>query len=161
MGLSQRVLWTDAMGIADSLDGASLNLLYNACDVGLNTSEAEGWGLIAFEHAATGAPQILPAHAAAADLWQGYPGLIGTPHRRLVCGDMFRHAEIDSAAAGAALQRLYEDESLWKEASLHARRIAQRPELDWSIIRQRWRTLVTDLASDAFSHSPKGGEKHT
>jgi len=42
------------------LDDRELNLLYNACDVGLNTASSEGWGMVSFEHAATGAAQIVP-----------------------------------------------------------------------------------------------------
>src|SRR5262249_17890667 len=41
-----------------------LNLLYNACDVGINTSMGEGWGLASFEHAAAGAAQAFPNHTA-------------------------------------------------------------------------------------------------
>ncbi len=48
-----------------------LNLIYNACDIGLNTASGEGWGLAAFEHAATGAAQIVPRHTACAELWEG------------------------------------------------------------------------------------------
>jgi len=37
-----------------------INVLYNACDVGLNTCEGEGFGLCQFEHAAVGNPQVAP-----------------------------------------------------------------------------------------------------
>jgi len=37
-----------------------INILYNACDVGINTCEGEGFGLCQFEHAAVGAPQVVP-----------------------------------------------------------------------------------------------------
>jgi D-inositol-3-phosphate glycosyltransferase len=43
------------------VDDRQLNLLRNACDVGINTSMGEGWGLAGFEHGATGAAQIVPA----------------------------------------------------------------------------------------------------
>src|SRR5204862_3751525 len=39
------------------VDDAALNLLYNACDVGITTSMGEGWGLVSSEHGATGAAQ--------------------------------------------------------------------------------------------------------
>jgi glycosyltransferase involved in cell wall biosynthesis len=38
-----------------------INILYNACDIGLNTCEGEGWGLCQSEHAAVGCPQVAPA----------------------------------------------------------------------------------------------------
>jgi glycosyltransferase involved in cell wall biosynthesis len=37
-----------------------INILYNACDVGINTCEGEGFGLCQIEHAAVGHPQICP-----------------------------------------------------------------------------------------------------
>src|SRR5262245_26763480 len=46
-----------------------LNLLFNACDVGLNTSMGESWGLVSLEHGAAGAAQIVPAHGACAEIW--------------------------------------------------------------------------------------------
>jgi glycosyltransferase involved in cell wall biosynthesis len=35
-----------------------VNILYNCCDIGLNTCEGEGFGLCQFEHAAIGYPQV-------------------------------------------------------------------------------------------------------
>lgn len=40
------------------LSDREINILYNACDIGLNTCEGEGFGLCQFEHAALGCPQI-------------------------------------------------------------------------------------------------------
>lgn len=37
-----------------------INILYNACDIGINTCEGEGFGLCQFEHAAVGCPQVAP-----------------------------------------------------------------------------------------------------
>lgn len=37
-----------------------INILYNACDIGLNTCEGEGFGLCQIEHAAVGYPQVAP-----------------------------------------------------------------------------------------------------
>jgi len=35
-----------------------INIMYNACDIGLNTCEGEGFGLCQFEHLAVGCPQV-------------------------------------------------------------------------------------------------------
>jgi glycosyltransferase involved in cell wall biosynthesis len=53
-----------------------LNIIYNATDVGINTSIGEGWGLVNWEHAATGKPQIVPNHSALTEIWQGSAKLI-------------------------------------------------------------------------------------
>jgi glycosyltransferase involved in cell wall biosynthesis len=42
------------------LSDRDINVLYNACDVGLNTCEGEGFGLCQIEHLAVGAPQVCP-----------------------------------------------------------------------------------------------------
>ena len=60
-----------------------LNLLYNACDAGINTSMGEGWGLVSVEHGAAGAAQIVPDHSACAELWNGRAEMI-PPARRII-----------------------------------------------------------------------------
>ena len=37
-----------------------INILYNACDIGINTCEGEGFGLCQFEHSAVRCPQVAP-----------------------------------------------------------------------------------------------------
>ena len=44
---------------AQGLSEQELNLLYNACDIGINTSDSEGFGLVNVEHASVGKPQIV------------------------------------------------------------------------------------------------------
>lgn len=46
-----------------------LNKIYNAVDIGINTSDGEGWGLVSFEHASCRKPQIVPNHTACKDIW--------------------------------------------------------------------------------------------
>lgn len=67
LGMGERVD-IDPMGDR-CLDDAELNLLYNACDVGLSTSMGEGWGLVSCEHAAAGGAQIVPRHSACGEIW--------------------------------------------------------------------------------------------
>ncbi len=62
-GVRNRLLVTSESEHHPECSSEHLNLIYNACDAGINTSEKEGWGLIAFEHGATGAAQIVPRHS--------------------------------------------------------------------------------------------------
>ena len=41
------------------LDDTAINQLYNVCDIGMNTSDGEGFGLCQLEHMYTGAPQLV------------------------------------------------------------------------------------------------------
>ncbi len=110
LGIADRVLWWPPK--AGALDDAGLNALYNACAVGLNTSHGEGFGLVSFEHAATGAPQLLPDHPALRELW-GDAALrlavrkVMTPHSPL------RMGEVDASAVADGLSRLYRDQATY------------------------------------------------
>jgi hypothetical protein len=41
------------------LNDDGVNQIYNMCDVGINTSDGEGFGLCQLEHLYTGAPQVV------------------------------------------------------------------------------------------------------
>jgi glycosyltransferase involved in cell wall biosynthesis len=45
---------------AQMLSDRDINILYNACDIGLNTCDGEGFGLCQFEHLALAKPQVAP-----------------------------------------------------------------------------------------------------
>lgn len=108
LGIAERMLWWPPR--EGALDDAGLNALYNACAVGLNTSHGEGFGLVSFEHAATGAPQLLPDHPALRELWGEAARRLPvrplqTPHSPL------RMGKVDAGAVAAELDRLYGSEA--------------------------------------------------
>lgn len=47
-----------AIAKPQQLSDRDINILYNACDIGLNTASGEGFGLCSFEHMAIGCPQV-------------------------------------------------------------------------------------------------------
>jgi glycosyltransferase involved in cell wall biosynthesis len=47
----------------------TINTLYNACDIGINTCVGEGFGLCNMEHAGLGKPQIVSAVGALNDIF--------------------------------------------------------------------------------------------
>lgn len=108
-----------------------LGLLYNACDVGLCASEGEGWGLLALEHGATGAAQILPRHSVCAELWSGPEGvdkaLLVEP---VTADDPLRHRRAGRSVAPAsvadALESLYRDTERRHRLGRAAWHLAQR-----------------------------------
>jgi len=69
-GMENRLITTNNEMMTQKIPIEKLNMIYNATDVGLNTSMGEGWGLTASEHAATGAPQIVPSHSACKELFE-------------------------------------------------------------------------------------------
>ena len=130
--------------------------IYNLCDVGLNTSSSEGFGLVSFEHAATGAAQVVPGFGNTAELWAGaaelLPAAVTLSHR---CQrSRVEERLIDPASVAAALQRLYEDpEHRWRMA-LAAHRRATDPALDPARLGARWRALFANALRGAKAAEP-------
>ncbi|WNG33689.1 glycosyltransferase family 4 protein [Archangium violaceum] len=156
LGIAHRLLLTPHTGSRPDSPDAQLNLVYNACDVGLNTATAEGWGLVAFEHAATGAAQVVPAHSACRELWREHGLLVPTlepPDNPSASSATFN--VIDTRAAAACLERLYWDRALLAEQSRRAYLHASAPCFHWDTLAARWR----DLFLQVLGLSPWSSEK--
>lgn len=61
------------------LDDRTLNLLYNACDIGINTAVGEGFGLCNLEHASVGKPQIVARVGGLKDIFSDENSLLIRP----------------------------------------------------------------------------------
>lgn len=65
-----RLMYTDPdYNPANPVPVESLNLIYNCADVMINTCSAEGFGLVSFEGAACGIPQIVPDHSCFSEIY--------------------------------------------------------------------------------------------
>jgi D-inositol-3-phosphate glycosyltransferase len=148
LGIRERVIATTWGDAQPEVSDEHLNLVYNSCDVGLNTCDGEGWGLVAFEHGATGAPQVMPNHSACAELWRERALLLDADG----CGVV----AVDDVAA--ALERLYLDDGLRRELGAAARALTASPRFDWDLIADRWRHELLGIldAEPARPTSPIG-----
>ena len=136
LGIAGRLLTTTREAAHPRVPDEQLRLIYNACDVGLNTASAEGWGLVSFEHACTGAVQVVPAGAACASLWEG-AGLVTAPER-----------------AADALAKLYDNPELRASLGRRCLELARSPEFRWEAIAARWSEVL--LASVRSSSDAVG-----
>jgi D-inositol-3-phosphate glycosyltransferase len=144
-GVEDRVSMSSLAKVMQTVSTTQLNLVYNACDVGLNTSSAEGWGLPSFEHAATRAAQIVPRHSACEELWRD-SALMLDPVLNVVNDKVLTEAWLVSPESVAeALERLYRDRPLLDEMSELAYRNAIRPEYRWEKISGRWDALFREV----------------
>jgi len=144
-GLEDRLVLTTGDRWHPTLTGEELNLVYNACDVGLNTSTGESWGLVSFEHAATGAAQVVPRHTALAGLWEDAAEMVD-PVMVLTNPGPLSHAHVVSpGGVAAALERLYADPAHRERMAHRAFANATRPEYRWSAVAGRWRALFERL----------------
>jgi parallel beta-helix repeat protein len=100
-----RLIMTQADNTRPAFSDEQLNLLYNACDVGITTVTGEAWGMVSFEHAATRAAQIVPRHTSLADLWAGAAEFID-PVMKLTYPGNLTHAHIVTPEGVAAAEVL-------------------------------------------------------
>jgi D-inositol-3-phosphate glycosyltransferase len=134
------------------LPRARLNLLYNACDVGLTTAMGEGWGLGTFEHAATGAPQIVPSHTSFIEIWRGAALLVPVVARQHVFYEFADMFAVSPSGVAQALEQIYTDPAL-------RRRLAQAAFARATGRRFQWQYLAARLEAvlDIVMRSPEPG----
>jgi glycosyltransferase involved in cell wall biosynthesis len=141
-GVEDRLLMTHDRDHHPDVPDEQLNLIYNACDVGLNTSAGEGWGLVALEHAATRAAQIVAGHGSAIELWGEAACLLTThPAAGWACRK-FTPMTVRPADVAAALATLHEQPELRDRMAAAAYRRALASDLDPGVIGTSWRWAV-------------------
>jgi glycosyltransferase involved in cell wall biosynthesis len=128
---------------------AELNLLYNACDVGINTAMGEGFGLVSCEHGAAGAAQIVPDHTGCADLWRGRGELIPPARSYVPEFSPLEMGEVSPQGVAQALEALYRDPARRQELARAAVAAAQDPAHSWDAITQQFDDLIVKLGRTA------------
>ena len=122
-----------------------LNLIDNACDVGLDTSTGEGWGLVSFEHAAKGAAQIVLRHSACAEPWDGAAEFLEPSYSLITERTLIEGWFVTPETVAQALERLYANPGLRAERAQQAYDRATVPTYHWDHIATQWVALFTDL----------------
>lgn len=148
-GVAERVWVT---GAGEPLDDARLASLYRACEVGINTSMGEGWGLVSLEHAAAGAAQLVPDHSACAELWTDAAELLPTEPAPSQPWTPLAMRQTSAAAVAAALERLYADRARLEAMSRAAHARATDSRLGWDAVAEQWRVLLGAEVRRAQTH---------
>ncbi len=121
-----------------------LNKLYCACDIGVNTSLGEGWGMINFEHAATGAAQLVPDHSAPSELWPKSLR-INTKESVKLSTSALEMKRVDSTDLTDKLIKLLSSNQELKSAKQKSLAVANNRAYDWDEIADRWKDELTEL----------------
>jgi hypothetical protein len=126
----------------NSITPETLNIIYNSVDVGINTSEGEGWGLVPFEHAATGTPQVVPNYAASADIFANSGELadIAFMGKDINYGIDRAYVSIDSIVD--KLNKLYEDKEYCKNKGNKCLLMTQKKEYQWENVSQKMHKFI-------------------
>lgn len=132
--IDERVLLTNLMLGTQAVPIEKLNLIYNLCDIGVNTGLGEGWGLVNIEHAVTGAPQVVPNHSALTDLYSDC-GILIEPSFKWVQNSIMTVGEVVTAEDFAeGLELLYTDKRLYNSLSKASIAKFSSDEFSWKTV---------------------------
>lgn len=134
-GIEKYVIYSNDSNEKPKLSDQELNLIYNACDIGVNTCDGEGWGLVAFEHAATRKCQVLPDHTANRELWAETVNLIPVD----------QYNTVDVIWLGNYFAELYKNPSLVEELANRSYQRTQDDNLSWKVIAKKWEILFQEI----------------
>lgn len=147
-GVEERIILTGPPdGSRPSIQDSDLNFVYNSADVGLNTAGGEGWGLPAFEHAATGKAQIVPKHSACVELWAEAAVILDVHDRCVQPSTLTEFCFTRPDDVDSALECLYIDSYLRKAVATKCFETATRTEYQWDAIAKRWDEVFQRVVS--------------
>lgn len=145
-----RLIMTANTPMPPNVDVETLNNIYNACDVGVNTCKGEGWGLVNFEHAACKVAQVVPNHTSCKEIFEGYGKLIDCNH---VDVDVNFAREMPCPSddhLAAILTELYENrDELNRVAEACYARVAD-PQFSWETVASKFGGVFTDVLNEKY-----------
>lgn len=147
LGISDKIIVSPTQGL-QQLPVAHLNLLYNACDIGINTALGEGFGLPSVEHAITGAVQIVPDNSVLSNLWRNdnkdcaffIPAEIPFTMEIGTTGKL-----CTPEAISETLERAYSNPTLRSEFAQNAAKKFFTKEFEWETVANEWRKLLMSV----------------
>jgi len=143
----QRLLMTTAnIDYINAPPDEVLNCVYNACDVGLNTANGEGWGLVPFEHAACKKPQVLPNHTSFAEVWKG-KALLADVAAWIYDKDLgVERGIVDIKDVALKLTELYEDKKYYKHVAEECYSVTRNPSFRWDKIAEGFQKAMEEIS---------------
>ncbi len=154
-----RIIMTSNQPSPPNVSVEMLNDIYNACDVGVNTCKGEGWGLVNFEHAACGVPQVVPDHTSCKEIFEGYGELIRCDHidvdtnyaREMPCPSSDHLAEI--------LTYLYQDKGIREWVGTRCRERVMDTQFSWDTVASQFGGIFEEVLSQEAGPVAKPKEK--
>jgi glycosyltransferase involved in cell wall biosynthesis len=146
-GVDDRIIVSENRSAMPVILSEHLNLIYNACDVGLNTATGEGWGLPNFEHAATGNAQIVPRLGALAEIWSEAAEFVDPSYPVVYEGVLSEGQVVAVEDVAAALERLYSEMRHRESVARACYERATRADYQWPTIGDSWHRLLSAVTS--------------
>ncbi|AWG25259.1 glycosyltransferase [Flavobacterium kingsejongi] len=144
-GASKQILLNVLNPEGEKVSTSRLNLLYNLCDVGITTAMGEGWGLASFEHAATGAPQIVPDHTSFSENWTGKGILLDISSTEYVFYELADMYVVAPESVAEALALVCTNRMHYDQMAKAGYDYAKAPSLAWSAVALKF-TEILEIA---------------
>lgn len=143
-GIKDRLILTSPHLTPESLLPVEhLNMVYNAADVFLTTTMAEGWSLTVMEALATKLPAIVPEHSALAEWARGGVEYVPAPEIYVSPGGLNTiHYVPDREATIAALHKLYTDAGKRKALGEAGLQLVQQDKYRWENIAREFARYI-------------------
>lgn len=123
-----------------------LNLIYNASDVGVNTANGEGWGLVSFEHAACKKPQVLPNHTSFAEVWKN-KALLADVAAWIYDKDLgVERGIVDIKDMANKMTSLYKDKELTEKVANDCYEVTTNPSYRWDKIAEGFEKAMEEMS---------------
>lgn len=147
-GSQRLVLTSEQMNYMDAPPDEILNKIYNACDVGINTADGEGWGLVSFEHASCRKPQVVPNHTVCADIWDEAAALVDIATWVTDKDLGVERGLINVDHAVECLNEIYNDKKIYDEIAAACFAVTQRPEYRWESVSAGFSAAIRELLTE-------------
>ena len=145
-GVDDRLLLTNLeLSPINSVSDERLNIIYNSCDVGINSSTGEGWGLTSFEHAACQKAQIVPRSSAGIEIYDGRGRFIEIDHTYTNPKILTEGAVISIDSMADAMNYYYENKDARKKDAKAIYDYIVQPKFDWANIALQWHELFMSI----------------
>lgn len=134
LGIDNRLIISGNIVGVQRVTVEKLNIIYNATDVGVNTSVGEGWSLTQIEHAVTGAPQVVPNHSALGLLYKDC-GLLVEPKTEVVLDRIMTTGKVVFPEDVAEnFESLYQNKDLYNQLSAASMTKFNSYEYSWKYV---------------------------
>ena len=136
------ILTSENWSPARAFSSEELNVIYNIADIGVNTSQGEGWGLMSMEHACTARGQIVPNSSAPAEIFPDeYTRKIAISHYRPYTGILTEGAVIDVDDLVQHLEFYYTNRDIAYEHGRKLREYFLQDKFSWAVIAKQWQNV--------------------
>jgi glycosyltransferase involved in cell wall biosynthesis len=136
--IEERLILSNLNSGVQRVDEEMLNLIYNSCDVGVNTSLGEGWGLTSMEHAITGAPQIVPDSSTCGDLYRDIGMVVPCKFKQTLDDIMTTGRVVLPEDVAKNMDLIYQNKELYADLSRKSIEKFSSPEYSWKTIAKSW-----------------------